>query len=188
MIKINIVLLNKCLMLFTYSNNVLKIDNNDHYFYGNVDDSSFPDIIKEEYEEIIIKSFTNISNNEMDISQIFIEPYNEYIIKFSYHSKPIFFETSIIIPLERHQKDFKDYMNERMVKLEEQILTLSIKLESLSSNLINKKKEDKEKIEEDDDEDEDNEEENDEEDSEEEEKIIIPPPKTILNKRGINKK
>ena len=181
MIKINIVLLNKCLMLFTYSNNVLKIDNNDHYFHGNVDKSSFPDIIKEEYEEIIIKSFTNISNNEMDISQIFKEPYNEYIINFSYHSKPIFFETSIIIPLERHQKDFKDYMNERMVKLEEQILTLSIKLESLSSNLINNKEED-------DDEDNEEEEDDDEDDSEEEEKIIIPPPKTIINKRGINKK
>jgi hypothetical protein len=177
-------------MLFTYSNNVLKIDNNDHYFYGNVDKSSFPDIIKEEYEEIIIKSFTNISNNEMDISKIFIEPYNEYIIKFLYHSKPIFFETSIIIPLERHQKDFKDYMNERMVKLEEQILILSIKLESVSSNLINKKKEfaiEKENKEENNDSDE--EDDSDEEEEEEEEKeIIIPPPKTIINKRAINKK
>ena len=177
-------------MIFTYSNNVLTIDNNDHYFRGKVDKSSFPDIIKEEYEEIIKKSFNNYSNNDMSIENEFSEPYEEYKINFSYHSKPIFFNASIIISLEKHQKDFKDYMNERMVKMEEQILILSIKLESVSSNLINKKKEfaiEKENKEENNDSDE--EDDSDEEEEEEEEKeIIIPPPKTIINKRAINKK
>ncbi len=41
-------------MLFTYSNNVLKIDNNDHYFCGKVDKSSFPEIIKEENKAVNI--------------------------------------------------------------------------------------------------------------------------------------
>ena len=163
-------------MLFTYSNNVLKIDNNDHYFCGKVDKSSFPEIIKEEYEEIIEKSFNNYSNNEMSIENEFIEPYEEYKINFSYHSKPIFFKASIIISLEKHQKDFKDYMNERMVKLEEQIEFLNNKVKEqeliINSKLTNKSKEiEYEK---------DSETYNSSEEEEEEEKeeIIIPPPKS----------
>ena len=162
-------------MLFTYSNNVLTIDNNDHYFRGNVDKSSFHDIIKEEYEEIIKKSFNNYSNNEMSIENEFSEPYDEYKINFSYHSKPIFFNTSIIISLEKHQKDFKDYMNERMIRLEEHIIKLEeqIKELNINSKLTNKAKE----IEyEKDSEIEDSSEE--EEEEEEEEEIIIPPPKS----------
>jgi small-conductance mechanosensitive channel len=122
-------------MLFTYSNNVLTIDNNDHYFRGNVDKSSFPDIIKEEYEEIIKKSFNNYSNNEMSVKNEFIEPYEEYKINFSYHSKPIFFNASIIISLEKHQKDFKDYMNERMIKLEEHVVRLEEQIKELNIKL-----------------------------------------------------
>jgi hypothetical protein len=124
-------------MLFTYSNNTIKIDNNDHYFIGKVDKSIFPEIIREEYEEIIQKSFDNYVNIDMSVENVFQDPHQEYVINFSYHSKPIFFNTSIKIPLEKHQKDFKDYMNERMVKLEEQVATLTLKLESLSPQLIN---------------------------------------------------
>ena len=162
-------------MLFTYSNNVLKIDNNDHYFCGKVDKSSFPEIIKEEYEEIIEKSFNNYSNNEMSIENEFIEPYEEYKINFSYHFKPIFFKASIIISLEKHQKDFKDYMNERMVKLEEQIEFLNNKVKEqeliINSKLTNKSKE----IEYEKDSETDN---SSEEEEEEKEEIIIPPPKS----------
>jgi len=73
-------------MLFTYSNNVLTIDNNDHYFRGYVDKSSFPEIIKGEYEEIIEKSFNNYSNNEMSIENEFIKLtfhiiLNQYFLK-----------------------------------------------------------------------------------------------------------
>lgn len=163
-------------MLFTYSNNVLTIDNNDHYFRGNVDKSSFPEIIKEEYEEIIEKSFNNYSNNEMSIENEFIEPYEEYKINFSYHSKPIFFKAFIIISLEKHQKDFKDYMNERMVRLEEQIEFLNNKVKEqeliINSKLTNKSKE----IEYEKDSETDNS--SEEEEEEEEKEIIIPPPKS----------
>lgn len=161
-------------MLFTYSNNVLTIDNNDHYFRGNIDKSSFPDIIKEEYEEIIKKSFNNYSNNEMSIENEFSEPYDEYKINFLYHSKPIFFNTSIIISLEKHQKDFKDYMNERMIKLEEHIVKLEeqIKELNINSKLTNKAKEiEYEK-------DSEIEDSSEEEEEDEKEEIIIPPPKS----------
>ena len=172
-------------MLFTYSNNVLTIDNNDHYFRGNVDKSSFPDIIKEEYEEIIKKSFNNYSNNEMSVKNEFIEPYEEYKINFSYHSKPIFFNASIIISLEKHQKDFKDYMIERMVKMEEQIEFLNNKVNELlfieqektrNNKLFNEKLNSIEY--EKDSEIEDSSEEEEEEEEEEEKEIIIPPPKS----------
>ena len=173
-------------MLFTYSNNVLKIDNYDHYFCGNVDKSSFPEIIKEEYEEIIKKSFNNYSNNEMSIENEFIEPYEEYKINFSYHSKPIFFKASIIISLEKHQKDFKDYMNERIVKLEEQIEFLNNKvreqellinkIEEKNSKQLNKEIEYEKDSEIEDSSEEEQEEQ--EEQEEEEEEIIIPPPKS----------
>jgi hypothetical protein len=168
-------------MLFTYSNNVLTIDNNDHYFRGKVDKSSFPDIIKEEYEEIIKKSFNNYCNDEMSIENEFIEPYEEYKINFSYHSKPIFFKASIIISLEKHQKDFKDYMNERMEKLEEQIEFLNNKVRE-QELLINKleekinKQPNEEPEYQPDSEIEDSSEE--EEEEEEQEQIIIPPPKS----------
>ena len=167
-------------MLFTYSNNVLTIDNNDHYFRGKVDKSSFPDIIKEEYEEIIKKSFNNYSNDEMSIENNFIEPYEEYIINFSYHSKPIFFKASIIISLEKHQKDFKDYMNERMEKLEEQIKFLNNKVIE-QELLINKLEEKISKQPNEEPEyqpDSEIEDSSEEEEEEEEEKIIIPPPKS----------
>jgi len=164
-------------MLFTYSNNVLTIDNNDHYFRGKVDKSSFPDIIKEEYEEIIKKSFNNYCNDEMSIENEFIEPYEEYKINFSYHSKPIFFKASIIISLEKHQKDFKDYMNERMEKLEEQIKFLNNKVIE-QELLINKLEEKISKPNEEPEYQPDSEiEDSSEEEEEEEEKIIIPPPK-----------
>jgi hypothetical protein len=163
-------------MLFTYSNNVLKIDNNDHYFCGKVDKSSFPEIIKEEYEEIIKKSFNNYSNNEMSIENEFIEPYEEYKINFSYHSKPIFFNASIIISLEKHQKDFKDYMNERMVRLEEHVVKLEEQIKELNIKLEpNKSKIEYEKDSEIED---SSEEEEEEEQEEEQEEIIIPPPKS----------
>lgn len=163
-------------MLFTYSNNVLTIDNKDHYFRGNVDKSSFPDIIKDEYEEIIKKSFNNYSNNEMSIENKFSEPYDEYKINFSYHSKPIFFNTSIIISLEKHQKDFKDYMNERMIKLEEHIVKLEEQIKELNIKLeTNKPNKIEDEYEKDSETDNSSEE---EEEDEKEEEIIIPPPKS----------
>ena len=115
-------------MLFTYSNNTIKIDNNDHYFVGKVEQSAFPEIIRDEYEDIIMKSFNDYSDATMDVKKKFTEPYQEYIIEFSYHQKPIFFSSSITVVIEKHQKDFKDYMNERMVKLEEQIEFLNNKV------------------------------------------------------------
>jgi hypothetical protein len=155
-------------MLFTYSNNIIKIDNNDHYFVGKVDKSIFPEIIKEEYEDIIMKSFNDYSDATMDVKKCFNEPYTEYIIEFSFHQKPIFFNSSINITMEKHMKDFKDYMNERMVKLEEQVTTLTLKLESLSTQLINdEKSEESESV--------NNEVEESDEESEEE--IVVPPPK-----------
>lgn len=123
-------------MLFTYSNNTIKIDNNDHYFIGKVEQSAFPEIIKDEYEDIILKSFSDYMDSTMDVKKKFNEPFTEYIIEFSYHQKPIFFNSSIIIPIVRNEKDFKDYMNERFIKLEEEVATLRLKLESLSTNLI----------------------------------------------------
>ena len=174
-------------MLFTYSNNVLKIDNNDHYFCGNVDKSSFPEIIKEEYEEIIEKSFNNYSNNEMSIKNEFIEPYEEYKINFSYHYKPIFFKASIIISLEKHQKDFKDYINERMVRLEEHVVKLEKQINELNINskLTNKAKEIE--YEEDSEIEDSSEEEQEEEQEEEEEEIIIPLPKSKSRNRNTKK-
>jgi hypothetical protein len=155
-------------MLFSYSNNTIKIDNNDHYFVGKVDKSAFPEIIKEEYEDIIMKSFNDYSDATMDVKKSFCEPYSEYTIEFSFHQKPIFFTSSIRITLDKHQKDFKDYMNERMVKLEEQVATLTLKVESLSSNLINDEKSEEETVEA----------EVEESDEESEEEIVVPPPKS----------
>lgn len=152
-------------MHYTYEKDSIKIDDDDHYFIGKVDKQQFPEVIREDFEDIIEKSFNDYQDNNMTIKHNFNEDSLNYTIEFSYHQKPIFLTSTIQITMERHDKDFKDYMNERVQKLEAQVATLTQKLESLSSNLIDDNKSEKEESV------------NEESEDDSEEEIVIPVPK-----------
>ena len=70
------------------------------------------------------------------------------IINFQYKVKPFSFKRSISIPIVYHLKDYKDYTNERIEKLENEIKdlreTISVLMESKNDNKIDDSTEDSE--------------------------------------------
>jgi len=140
-------------MHITYFNNTLKIDNGDHYYTGQVTKSMFPESIADEFEDIIVKSFDDFSDDNTNIKHTINE--TEYIIEFKFISKLLKLSETIKINIFRKEKDFKDYINERIEKLEKDNQELKDKMTELEA-IILKKDEELKKLEdydEDDDED-----------------------------------
>jgi len=147
-------------MQYTLKNNIIKIDNGDHYYSGEVLSEIFPEEIRDNYEEIINQSFENYSDDKytVTLTNNFNDNFNQIIINFQYKVKPFSFKRSIIIPVTYHLKDFKDYTNERIEKLENEIVSLKELISKLmKENIINNQIDDS----------------NDEEDNDDEEEEII---------------
>ena len=138
-------------MLFTIKDNTLKIDMGDHYYTGQINPELFPEEIRDNYMDILRESFVEIFSDEYSVTNNFDDK-NFYVINFSYNTKPFCFKRKIEIPVTRQEKDFKDYTNERIEKLE-----------LLVNSLIEDMKNLKESDENESDEDESNEDESDEE-------------------------
>jgi len=121
------------LMQFTLKNNKLKIDNGDHYYTGDISSEIFPEEIRDNYEEIVNQSFENYSDDKYSVSIVnncdVINP--SFSINFQYNVKPFTFKRNIIIPVVYHLKDFQDYTNERIEKLDNEVATLRSLVESL---------------------------------------------------------
>jgi hypothetical protein len=120
-------------MQFTLKNNKLKIDNGDHYYTGDISSEIFPEEIRDNYEEIVNQSFENYSDDKYSVSIVnncdVINP--SFSINFQYNVKPFTFKRNIIIPVVYHLKDFQDYTNERIEKLDNEVATLRSLVESL---------------------------------------------------------
>ena len=166
-------------MQYTLKNNIIKIDNGDHYYTGEVNDYMFPEEIRDNYVEIINQSFENFSDDKTSITLTnnFDDDNCQITIEFQYKVKPFSFKRSIVIPVFYHLKDFKDYTNERIEKLENEISSLK----ELITVLMEEKNNNSNKI--DDEEEEEEEEEDEEEEDEEEEEerpieLVIPVKKT----------
>jgi len=140
-------------MHITYFNNTLKIDNGDHYYTGQVTKSIFPESIADEFEDIIVKSFDDFSDDNTNIKHIINE--TEYIIEFKFISKLLKLSETIKINIFRKEKDFKDYINERIEKLEKDNQELKDKMAELVAIILkkNEESEESEQSEKDDDED-----------------------------------
>ena len=143
-------------MHITYNNNELRIDNGDHYYIGQVTKTMFPEIISNDYEDIIEKSFNDFTDETTTIKHTITD--QQYIIDFKFVCKPLKISEVIKINITRKDKDFKDYVIERIEKLENENKELKIKLAELATIVL--KSEDS--TNDDDEEDEDDEEEPDE--------------------------
>jgi hypothetical protein len=170
-------------MHFKIKNDTLIIDEDDHYWTGIINQFDFPEEIRDNYLDIIEKSFDNFINEEYSVTRNFEDPSKEdttiYIINFHYKSKPFSFKRTIEIPMMLKNKDFKDYTNERIEKLEEEIKKLHETFQTLQLN-IDKKIEmlqvdkEEEEVEEGEEEVEEEGEEGEEEEEEEEEEVEVP--------------
>jgi len=134
-------------MQFTLKNNTIKIDNGDHYYTGEISSEMFPEEIRDNYEEIINQSFENYSDDKYSVSIVnnFDIKDPSFTINFQYNVKPFTFKRNILIPVVYHLKDFQDYTNERIEKLDNEVATLR----SLVESLLNKNTIDDEQEEED---------------------------------------
>ena len=151
-------------MQFTLKNNTLKIDNGDHYYTGEISSEMFPEEIRDNYEEIVNQSFENFSDDKYSVSIVNTCDLKNpsFTINFHYNVKPFTFKRNIIIPVVYHLKDFQDYTNERIEKLDNEVATLRSLVESLlNKNTI-------------DDDDDDEEEDSDSTLSEEDEIVEVP--------------
>jgi len=125
-------------MQLTYNEekNQLKIDNGDHYYFATVTKNDFPSIISDDYIDIINKSFDNFSDENTSVKYNLTE--DTYIINFDYNCKPIKISETIKIKIVRHEKDFKDYTNERIEKLELKIVELTTGISKIATMLEKK--------------------------------------------------
>lgn len=123
-------------MQYTLKNNTIKIDNGDHYYTGEVLSNMFPEEIRDNYEEIINQSFENYTDDKYSVSIInnFEQENPSFTINFQYNVKPFTFKRNISIPLKYNLKNFQDYTNERIEKLDDEILNLK----NLVNSLLNK--------------------------------------------------
>lgn len=160
---INFILRLIIIMQLTYNNNKLKIDNGDHYYTGIINQNDFPSIISNDYEDIILKSFDNFSDDNTNITHNILE--DLFTIDFKFNCKPLKISEIIKIKLTKHEKDYKDYTNERIEKLENENKEMKIKMAELASILL--KKDDTE-------EDEEEEDAEDEEKDESDESVVEP--------------
>jgi hypothetical protein len=167
-------------MHFKIKNDTLIIDEDDHYWSGIINQFDFPEEIRDNYLDIIEKSFDNFIDEEYSVTRNF-EDTTKYVINFHYKSKPFSFKRSIEIQMTLKNKDFKDYTNERIEKLEEEIKKLHEIFQTLQLN-IDKKIEMLQVDKEDDDEDKEEEEEEEDEESSVEVEIPI---KAVVTKAPI---
>jgi hypothetical protein len=163
-------------MLYTLKNNTIKIDMGDHYYSGDVIPEMFPEEIRDNYLEIVEQSFNDYSDEQCSVNHLFEN--KEYIINFTYKSKPFCFKRTIKITMEQTMKDFRDYTNERIEGLENQIaelkkIVIELKDEKFALQMIRDTNSD----------DEDGEEDEEEDDEEEEEKEPVNA-KAVLTKGG----
>lgn len=130
-------------MLFTIKDNTLKIDMGDHYYTGQITQELFPEEIRDNFMDILQKSFVDFTDDDYSVTNNFDDK-NIYVINFSYKAKPFSFKRKIDIPVTKHDKDFKDYTNERIEKLELMINVLFEEVKQLkeTKNLISDEKED----------------------------------------------
>jgi len=142
-------------MPITYKNNELKIDNGDHFYIGEVTKKMFPEIIANDYEDIVEKSFNDFSDDTTRIKHTITE--QEYIIDFKFTCKPLKISEIIKINITRKEKDFKDYIIERIEKLESENKELKIKLSELATIVLKTQEHSEETIHEDDEDDDNNE-------------------------------
>jgi hypothetical protein len=135
-------------MQLTYTNNQIKIDNGDHYYIGLIKKESFPENLRSDFEDIIDKSFINFSDDNYTVIHSISDDHKEYLIDFKFICKPVTIRELIKINLIRHDKDFKDYINERIEKLEKENVLLKEKVSELAGILLKKDEEDDEEGEE----------------------------------------
>jgi hypothetical protein len=135
-------------MQLTYTNNQIKIDNGDHYYIGLIKKESFPENLRSDFEDIIDKSFINFSDDNYTVIHSISDDHKEYLIDFKFICKPVTIRELIKINLIRHDKDFKDYINERIEKLEKENVLLKEKVSELAGILLKKDEEDEEQGEE----------------------------------------
>jgi hypothetical protein len=147
-------------MPITYNNNELKIDKGDHYYIGQVNKTMFPEIIANDYEDIIEKSLNDFSDDNTTIKHTITE--QQYIIDFKFVCKPLKISEIIKVNITRKDKDFKDYVIERIEKLENENKELKTKLSELAT-IVLKTQEDSEDSSEEEDKDDDDDDEEDEE-------------------------
>jgi hypothetical protein len=166
-------------MQLTYNNNQIKIDNGDHYYIGLIKKESFPENLRSDFEDIIDKSFINFSDDNYTVLHSLTEDNKEYIIDFKFICKPVTIKELIKINLIKHEKDFKDYINERIEKLEKENVLLKEKVSELASIILKKDDDDEEGNEEEDNEEEVEENSEEEQSEPEETKFIIAKGKTV---------
>ena len=126
-------------MQFTLKNNTIKIDNGDHYYTGDISPEMFPEEIRDNYEEIVNQSFENYSDDKYSVSIVNTCDIKNpsFTINFQYNVKPFTFKRNIIIPVVYHLKDFQDYTNERIEKLDNEVNALRTLIDSmLNKNTI----------------------------------------------------
>jgi hypothetical protein len=100
-------------MQFSYENNIIKIDNGDHYYTTKVKQEMFPEEIQDNYEKIIKQSFVNYSEASYNVTHEFNKNNNIFTIILNYVEKPFtpyYFEYK----MNYHMKDYKDYTYERI--------------------------------------------------------------------------
>jgi hypothetical protein len=164
-------------MQLTYNNNQIKIDNGDHYYIGLIKKESFPENLRSDFEDIIDKSFINFSDDNYTVIHALSDDYKEYVIDFKFICKPVTIKELIKINLIRHDKDFKDYINERIEKLEKENFLMKEKISELAGILLKKDDED--------DEDEEGEDEEEEaEDEKESEELSEPEETKYIGSKG----
>jgi len=151
-------------MQFSISDDTLKIDNKNSFYSGQVSMDMFPEEIKENYLEIIQQSFDDFIDDKYSVTKNFDDK-TKYIINFSYKVKPFSFKRQIIIPVDYHMKDYQDYTNERIEKLEKIIDTMAKEIQSLKLSKL---------IDDDKDSDNDQKEDNTEEEEEDDVEIKVP--------------
>ena len=121
-------------MQLTFTNNELKVDDGPNYYIGNIKKEDFPSFISENYEDIILKSFDNFSDENTTITHDINE--NKYIIIYKFNYKLLNISEEIKIELVKHTKNFNDYTNDRIRYLEHDINIIKNDLLKLKNILI----------------------------------------------------
>lgn len=112
---------------------IIRIDCGPSYYIGTIDINTFPEDFRDNYKEIIQKSFAGYSDDSFSISSNFehedLSMNNRYNIKISLKNKFYSFDKNISIPLIFHQKDKVDYLEEKLKFVLEELSSLKAKVE-----------------------------------------------------------
>ena len=122
-------------MQFSYNNNIIKIDCGAYYYAGSATKDKFPKELKDNYEDIINKSFDNYEDEYYSITHSFNENNSSiYCIHFNYFREPIKMEHKIVFFMNHYLKDYKDYTNDRFEKLENLVEKLETSINKLRTD------------------------------------------------------